>query len=79
MAEKVSVLIGIVILVVVAAVLFPLVNTQVSALTNSTNANYVGATTAPIVSLVPVFYWLMVSLVIIGAAIVTLRGEGSGM
>jgi hypothetical protein len=73
--NKVATLIGIVILVVIAAVMFPLINTQVSDLTDNTSANYVGSSTAPIVSLVPIFYWLMVALVVIGAAIVTLKSE----
>ncbi len=78
MDDKIGVLIGIVILVVVAAVLFPLVNTQVSDLTNVSSDNYVGSSTAPIVSLIPIFYWLMIGLVVIGAAVVGLRsGAGS--
>lgn len=67
-------LVGIVILVVVAAVLFPLVNTQIADLTNETGENYVGDSTAPIVSLIPLFYWLMIGLVVIGAAVAGLRG-----
>jgi hypothetical protein len=71
--SKVGALIGIVILVVVAAVLFPLVNSQVSDLTNDTSDNYVGDSTAPIVSLIPIFYWLMIALTAIGAAVVGLK------
>lgn len=75
MSSHVNTLIGIVILVVVAAVLYPLVNDEVTDLTNSTGADYVGDSASGIVSLVPIFYWLMVSLVVIGAAIVGMRGE----
>jgi len=77
--DKVQTLIGIVILVVIAAVLFPLVNSQINDLTCSTGDSYVGSSTAPIVGLVPIFYWLMVSLVVIGAAIVGLKNEGTGL
>jgi hypothetical protein len=77
--DKVHTLIGIVILVVIAAVLFPLVNAQVQDLTDVNSTNYVGASTAPIVGLVTIFYWLMVSLVVIGAAIVGLKGTSDGL
>jgi len=72
--NKASSIIGIVILVIIAAVLFPLVNGQVADLTNESSENYVGDSTAGIVSLVPIFYWLLVALVIIGAAMVGLPG-----
>lgn len=71
--SKVGALIGIVILVVVAAVMYPLVNTQVTDLTDAESPNYVGASTAPIVSLIPIFYWLMIALTAIGAAVVGLK------
>lgn len=71
--SKVGALIGIVILVVVAAVMYPLVNTQVTDLTDEESDNYVGASTAPIVSLIPIFYWLMIALTAIGAAVVGLK------
>lgn len=71
--NKVGTLLGIVILVVIAAVLFPLVNGQVADLTNASSENYVGASTEPIVEMVPIFYWLLVALVVIGAAVVALR------
>lgn len=71
--SKVGALIGIVILVVVAAVMYPLVNTQVTDLTDPESLNYVGDSTAPIVSLIPIFYWLMIALTAIGAAVVGLK------
>jgi len=74
MESKIQALIGIVVLVVVAAVLFPLVNTQIQDLTCSTGVNYVGDSAAGIVGLVPIFYWLLVALVVIGAAIVGIKG-----
>ena len=66
---KIQTLIGIVILVVIAAVLYPLVGAQINDLTDNTSANFVGNSTAGIVSLVPIFYWLFVALIVIGAAI----------
>jgi len=75
--NKIGVLISIVILVVIAAVLFPIVNTQVQDLTNASSENYVGASVDDIVELVPLFYWLLVSLVTIGAAIAAFRGTDS--
>jgi len=73
-----SALIGVVVLVVVAALLFPLVNTQVQDLTNESNPNYVGDNTAAIVSMIPVFYWLAVVLAVIGIAIAVIRGAMKG-
>lgn len=70
---KAGVLIGIVVLVIIAAVLFPLVNTQVQDLTDNTSANYVGNSTAGIVAMIPIFYWLMIALVVIGAAVVSIK------
>lgn len=70
---KSSVLIGIVVLVIIAAVLFPLVNTQIQDLTDNTSENWVGNSTAPIVAMIPVFYWLMIALVVIGAAVISIK------
>jgi len=53
--------------------MYPLVNTQVTDLTDEESDNYVGASTAPIVSLIPIFYWLMIALTAIGAAVVGLK------
>ena len=77
-ALNISTLIGVVILVVVAALIFPLVNSQVSDLTNESGDNYVGDTTSPLVSMIPVFYWLAVALAVIGIAIATIRGSMNG-
>jgi flagellar basal body-associated protein FliL len=75
---QISTLIGVVILIVVAALIFPLVSTQVADLTDETSKNYVGSTTAPLVSMIPVFYWLAVALAVIGIAIATIRGSMKG-
>jgi NADH:ubiquinone oxidoreductase subunit 6 (subunit J) len=73
-----SALIGVVVLVVVAALLFPLINNQVGNLTDETSNNYVGENTAAIVSMIPVFYWLAVALAVIGIAIAVIRGALKG-
>jgi predicted PurR-regulated permease PerM len=56
MVNKITVLISAVILIVIAVVLYPLIGTSVAELTDNTSANYVGDDTAPIVSLIPIFY-----------------------
>jgi len=77
-AMQMSALIGVVVLVVVAALLFPLINNQVNDLTDESGENYVGSNTAPLVSMIPVFYWLAVVLAVIGIAIATIRGSIKG-
>lgn len=72
--EHINTLIGMVILVVIAAVLYPLVGTAVADLTCSTGPSYVGDSTAAIVGMIPIFYWLGIVLVIIGAAVVGIKG-----
>jgi len=72
-AALIGTMISIVILVVIGAVLFPLVNDKISDLTNASHEDYVGADTESIVSMIPIFYWLMIALVIIGAAIAVFR------
>jgi len=76
--EMVKTIIGIVILVVVSALIFPIVNTQVANLTDdgAGNANYVGDTASPLVAMIPVFYWLAVALVVIGAAVLAIKETG---
>lgn len=77
MDDKVSKLVMILVLVLVAAVLFPTINSKVINLTDSGvgNTNYVGADASGIVSLIPVFYWLLVGLTVIFAAVSTVRQE----
>lgn len=73
--QKINVLVMILVLVLVAAVLFPTVNTQVTNLTDdgAGNDNYVGDDAAGIVSLIPIFYWLLVGLTVIFAAVGSAR------
>lgn len=77
MDGKVSKLVMILVLVLVAAVLFPTINAKVTNLTDSGagNENYVGDDAAPIVELIPVFYWLLVGLTVIFAAVATVRSK----
>lgn len=69
--SKINTLVMILVLVLVAAVLFPTINTKVTNLTDdgAGNDNYVGDDAAGIVSLIPVFYWLLVGLTVIFAAV----------
>lgn len=78
MSVSTQTLIGVMIFVVVAALIFPLINTQVQNLTEDTpgNENYVGDSTAPIVNMIPIFYWLAVALVVIGVAVRAVRAGG---
>lgn len=71
--NKITMLLGVVILIVVAAALYPLVGDRVADLTNSSHDDYVGADTEAIVSMIPLFYWLGVALVTIGVAIVAIK------
>jgi len=66
---------GIVILIVVAAALYPLVGDSVDNLTNDSplNEDYVGDDTAGVVGMIPLFYWLGIALVTIGVAIVAIK------
>lgn len=76
--QKVHALVMILVLVLVAAVLFPTINTQVTNLTDdgAGNDNYVGDDAAGIVSLIPIFYWLLVGLTVIFAAVGTAKTKG---
>lgn len=69
-------LIGVVIMVVIAAVLYvALLAGYISDLTNETSENYVGDNLSGIVGIVPIFYWLAVALSTVGVALVTFRGR----
>ena len=68
-----AVLLGMVIFLVIAAVVYPLVGDRVADLTNVSSDNYVGADEADLVSMIPLFYWLAILLVVIGVAIVAIR------
>jgi len=73
--NKITMLLGIVILIVVAAALYPLVGDSVDNLTNDSplNEDYVGDDTAGVVGMIPLFYWLGIALVTIGVAIVAIK------
>ena len=71
--SKITMLLGIVILIVVAAALYPLVGDSVDNLTNSSHEDYVGADTEAVVGMIPLFYWLGIALVTIGVAIVAIK------
>lgn len=72
---KLTGLIVLVILVVVAAVLYPLVGDRVADLTNESGADYVGSDSESIVSMIPIFYWLGVALAVIGGAVVAIKSS----
>lgn len=74
-AVSMSVLVGMVIFVVVAALLYPLVGSEVGDMTNSTHESYVGEETEAIVGMIPIFYWLAVVLTVIGVALVAIRDQ----
>jgi len=75
MSPKIATLVMILVMVLVAAVLFPTINTKVTNLTDDSelNPNYVGDDAAGIVTLIPVFYWLLVGLTVIFAAVATVK------
>lgn len=75
--NKIHSLVMILVLVLVAAVLFPTINTKVTNLTDdgAGNTNYVGDDASDIVNLIPLFYWLLVGLTVIFAAVGTARSE----
>ena len=66
-------LIGMVVFVVIAFALYPLVGGYVSDFTNASSDNYVGADSAGIVGMVPIFYWLGVALTVIGVALYAIK------
>lgn len=72
-AVNTGVLLGMVIFVVIAAVVYPLIGDRVSDLTDANSSNYVGADESDLVSMIPLFYWLAILLVVIGVAIVAIR------
>lgn len=71
--NKITMLLGVVILIVVAAALYPLVGDKVADLSNASNEDYVGSDVESIVDMIPLFYWLGVALVTIGVAIVAIK------
>lgn len=61
-------------MVVISAVVYPLVGDNVDNLTNSSHEDYAGADNEAIISMIPLFYWLGVALVVIGVAVMALKG-----
>ena len=74
---KVSSLIGVVVFLLVAAVIYPLINTEVTNMSNATHDDYVGADSESLVDMIPVFYWLAVLLAVIGFALVAIGGKAN--
>ena len=72
-AVNTAMLLGMVVFVLIAAVVYPLVGNRVADLTNATGDDYVGADSADLVSMIPLFYWLAILLVVIGIAIVAIK------
>lgn len=69
-------LIGIVVFILVAAVVYPIIGGQITNMTNATHDDYVGADSSALVSMIPLFYWLAVLLAVIGFALVAIKGNG---
>lgn len=70
---QINVLLGVVIMVVISAVVYPLVGDNVDNLTNESHEDYAGADNEAIISMIPLFYWLGIALVVIGVAITAMR------
>ena len=69
----VGMLLGMVVFVLVAALVYPLIGDRVTTLTDNTSASYVGADSADMVGMIPLFYWLAVALTVIGVAIYAIK------
>lgn len=77
MASKaVALVLMILIIVVIAAALFSTVNDSVTDMTNATHDDYVGADSAGLVSLIPLLYWILIVVVIVGAVMGVLKYSG---
>ena len=72
-AVNTAILLGMVIFVLIAAVVYPLVGDRVSGLTNASSEDYVGEDSASLVGMIPLFYWLAILLVVIGTAIAAIK------
>lgn len=72
-AVNTAMLLGMVIFVLIAAVVYPLVGDRVDSLTCATGDDYVGADEADLIDMIPLFYWLSILLVVIGVAIMAIR------
>ena len=77
MASKaVGLVLMILIIVVIAAALYPTVGDAVDNMTNESHDDYVGAASAGLVSIIPILYWVLVVVVIIGAVMGVLKFAG---
>lgn len=72
-AVNVGLLISMVVFAVIAFALYPLLGGYVDDFTNETGADYVGEDSAGIVSMIPIFYWLAIALVVIGVALYAIK------
>jgi len=72
-AVNTAILLGMVIFVLIAAVVYPLVGDRVGDLTNASSEDYVGEDSASLVGMIPLFYWLAILLVVIGTAIAAIK------
>ena len=66
-AGVIGLILMIIILVIIAGALFPTVKNDVDDMTNATHDDYVGADSAGLVGLIPLLYWVLVVVVVIGA------------
>ena len=74
--QKMGGLIMLVVFVLIAVVVYPLISGQIDNATNTSHDDYVGATSADLVGMIPLFYWLAVLLCVIGFAIVAIKDTG---
>ncbi len=72
-SQKLTAILFLVILVLVAAVLYPTIGERVADLTNSSHDDYVGADSEAIVAMIPIFYWLAIALVAVGVAVTAIK------
>jgi hypothetical protein len=72
-AVNVGLLISMVVFAVIAFALYPLLGGYVTDFTNESGADYVGEDSAGIVSMIPIFYWLAIALVVIGVALYAIK------
>ena len=72
-AVNTAMLLGMVIFILIAAIVYPLVGDRVADLINVSGDDYVGEDSADLVSMIPLFYWLSILLVVIGVAIYAIK------
>jgi hypothetical protein len=72
-AVNVGLLISMVVFAVIAFALYPLLGGYVDDFTNESGADYVGEDSAGIVSMITIFYWLAIALVVIGVALYAIK------